>query len=285
VGQETDARLAALEAEIAKLKAHVAATAGPPKSDRRTIVKTLAASALGATAGVAAFNAKSVAALDGETAKLGSLNTSTNATQFEASADVGVVAFGAPVGIVADGSYANALFPSSGPAPLDAPGSTSGVLFVDGAGDWWAAVADRAASNGPGLWRKLAGPATAGQLHILPSPKRVYDSRPTEAPTAVGPKTPLAGNTARTIDTTANASGVPVTATAVLVNMTITKPQAAGFATAWPAGPWPGTSNINFAAGQDIATTTVVGCGPNATIQIQANTITDFLLDVIGYYQ
>ena len=73
--------------------------------------------------------------------------------------------------------------------------------------------------------------------------------------------------------------------TALLVNLTITGPQAAGFATAWPSGPIPGTSSINFAAGQSIAATTVVGCGQGASILVMANTVTDFLVDVIGYYQ
>ena len=58
-----------------------------------------------------------------------------------------------------------------------------------------------------------------------------------------------------------------------------------GFAAAWPSGPYPGTSSVNFAAGQNIAATTVVGCGANATIQVLSNTVTDFMIDVIGYYQ
>ncbi len=39
------------------------------------------------------------------------------------------------------------------------------------------------------------------------------------------------------------------------------------------------------AALQNIAATTVVGCGPSATIQILSNTVTDFVVDVIGFYQ
>ena len=146
---------------------------------------------------------------------------------------------------------------------------------MDGAGNWWGATIDSATNA---QWRKLAGPSTAGQLHVLPTPVRVYDSRPGEAPLAVGPKAPTTANGIRVIDTTANGSGVPFDANAVLVNLTITGPQAPGFATAWPTGAWPGTSNINFAAGQDIAATTVVGRGPSASIQILSNTVTNFLI-------
>jgi hypothetical protein len=138
-------------------------------------------------------------------------------------------------------------------------------------------------SNTDGLWRKIAGPTSAGQLHILPAPVRVYDSRP-NLPPLIGIKQPTVGNTPRQIDTTLNGSGVPTSATAVLITLTVTGPTKPGFATVWPSGVWPGTSNINFAAGQSIATTTVSGCGVLGTIMVQSNTATDFLVDVIGYY-
>ena len=278
-----EARIVELEAEIASLKAMVVADGdeGPQTSDRRGMVKMLAASAVGAAAGAAIFNAQPAAAVQGDPALLGMPNTSTNATGFTASNETALFANGlGGVGIEADGAFGNALFTASGDAPSD--GGLRGQLWVDAAGDWWGATVDSATDAG---WRKLAGPNTAGQLHILPSPVRVYDSRPGEAPTAVGPKVPTVSNAVRILDTTANTSGVPANARAVLVNLTITGPQAPGFASAWASGAFPGTSSINFAAGQSVAATTVVGCGPSATIQILANTVTDFLVDVIGFYQ
>jgi len=281
---QIDARIAALEAELLSLKQqigsreqdHDAAT-----SDRRGMVKLLAASAVGAVTGAALLGAQPAAAAQGGNAMLGVANTSTNATGFEASAESGVRAFGVPYGIEADGASANALFAGSGVSPVATAGNL-GELYVDGDGNWWAATV---ASDTDALWRKVAGPGSAGQLHVLAKPVRVYDSRPGQQPTAVQPKAPTVGNTPRTIDTTANGSGVPPTANAVLVNLTVAGPTAPGFAAAWPSGPWPGTSSVNFATGQNIAATTVVGCGANATIQVQSNTVTDFLIDVIGYYQ
>ncbi|MEO8265259.1 MAG: hypothetical protein ABI706_07065 [Ilumatobacteraceae bacterium] len=284
--ERIEARIAGLEAEIANLKAMVTSDSrteielGPPTSDRRGMVKLLAASAVGAVAGAAIFNAEPAAAIQGGGAMLGMPNDSANTTGFTASNDVGVTAFGSPTGISSDGASGNALFPGSGPAPTSNFGLV-GMLYVDAAGDWWASTADGA----QGLWRKLAGPSTAGQLHILPAPIRVYDSRLGEAPAAVGPKAPSVSNAVRIIDTTGNGSNVPVDANAVLINLTVTGPQTAGFASAWATGAFPGTSSINFAAGQSIAGTTVVGCGPSATIQILSNTVTDFLVDVIGFYQ
>jgi hypothetical protein len=277
----TEARIAALELEINELKQAVAAENSSPTSDRRGMIKLVAATAVGAVTGAALLGAEpAAAATDGQSAVLGVDNTSVATTGFEASNGVGVTALGTPVGLVADGASGNAIFTGSGPAPTSNPGIL-GMMYVDGAGDWWASTTD----TSPGVWRKLAGPRTAGQLHVLAAPVRVYDSRPGQAPAAVGPKVPTVGNAIRIIDTTAAGSGVPSNANAVLVNLTITGPQAPGFASAWPTGPWPGTSSVNFAAGQDIAGTTVVGCGPSATIQILSNTITNFLIDVIGYYQ
>jgi hypothetical protein len=282
MNERIEARIAAMEDEIANLKEMAAdADEGPQTSDRRGMVKLLGASAVGAVAGAAIFHAQRADAADGDPVLVGALNTSTNATEFEASGDHAVRAFGeGGVGIVSDGGLANARFPGSGAAPSS--GGLRGVLLVDGAGDWWAATLD---SNVDGGWRKLAGPNTAGQLHVLPSPVRVYDSRPGEAPTAIGPKVPTVGNEVRIIDTTANGSGVPANARAVLINLTITGPQGPGFGSAWPTGAFPGTSSINFAAGQSIAATTVVGCGPSAKIQFLTNTVSDFLVDVIGFYR
>jgi hypothetical protein len=184
------------------------------------------------------------------------------------------------VGLEADGNVGNALFNASGPSPLGSPVVAPGVLYVDGVGDWWVST-DATADS----WRKVASAQSAGQLHILQAPVRVYDSRPGEDPADIGPKAPTTSNTPRPIDTTANFSGVPATANAVMISLTIAGPQGAGFASAWPGGEFPGTSNINFAPGQNIAVTTTVGCGPNGSIVVMSNTITDFLVDVIGYYQ
>ncbi|HEY0519319.1 MAG TPA: hypothetical protein VGC84_07480, partial [Ilumatobacteraceae bacterium] len=222
-----------------------------------------------------------VAAIDNQPVVQGVANGGALATGLESSQSSALFVTGhGGVGVVADGALGNAWFPGGGKArPQSSPGA--GIVWVDDAGDWWASVAQ---SPFVGHWRKLAGPNCAGQLHVLPVPVRVYDSRPGQPPTFVQPKSRTTPNEARLIHT-ADLSGVPLDATAVLVNLTITDPQTQGFAAAWPAGPWPGTSSINFSAGQDIAGTTVVGCGIDASIQIMSNTVTHFLVDVIGYYR
>lgn len=280
-----EARIAALETEISNLKALLAADAeaNPPTSDRRGMMKLMAVSAVGAVTGAAMLGAQPAAALNGDTVIQGQLNEPTSPTIISTTGNSAFIAVSdVGYGVEALGGLGNALFN----ATLDPPegtGSVAGTLKVDVNGDWWASTVT---DLNDGLWRKVAGPDTAGQLHILPSPVRVYDSRPGADPAAVGPKAQTEVNVARTIDPTQNLSGVPVLARGVLITLTIAGPVSGGFAKVWPDGvAIPATSSINFAPGQNIATTTVSGCGPLAKIQVLSNAVTDFIVDVVGYYQ
>lgn len=257
---------------------------GVPTSDRRGMMRLLAAGAVGAVTGAAALRAQPAVAADGDPMVLGAANDATASTDLTTTNDVALNVYGSPFGLVSDGTAGNAIFPGSGPAPAASPGGIMGILYVDAEGNWWASTVDVDPTQGQAVWRKMAGPNTAGQLHMLPLPVRVYDSRP-GLPPLVGSKIPTVANGPRSVDTTGNGSGVPMNANAVLITLTVASPRAPGFAAAWSTGPWPGTSNINFAAGQDIATTTVVACGQGASILIQSNAVIDFLVDVIGYYQ
>ncbi len=326
--EDVHRRVAALEAELAALKAEVAAS--PPaeaEPSRREVFKKLAIAGAGVAAGSVLAQASPVAATDGDPVQIGNetqtaqtptaivasgftgglvfladdssgftpsaaafpgalagwSGTRTGIYGFTSSGAQGIAAVGnssTSVGLRAQGGKANVhLLASGAAAPLRAVAHVLGELVEDSNGDLWLCVG----AGNPGTWRKLAGPATAGSLHLLAAPVRVYDSRPGEPP-AVDPKTPLATNTARTIDAKANSSGVPAGAVGVMVTLTVTGSTGAGFLSAWPAGPWPNTSSLNFAAGQTIATTTVSGCGPSATFQVLANQPTNVLVDVIGYY-
>jgi len=275
-----DARIAALEAELNDLKAQVATEEGPTKSDRRGMVKLLAAGAVGAVTGAAMLGAKPAAAADGDPLLVADTNEATGPTILNTIDDGLRINSQLGFGIEVNGGQGNALFDAIGDAPIGTNPVAPGILFVDGVGDWWASTDATATS-----WRKLASLQSAGQLHILAAPVRVYDSRAGEEPAQIGPKEKTSSLQPRTVDTTQNSSGVPATANAVLISFTIAGPLGGGFGSVWPSGDWPGTSCINFTPGQNIAVTTTSGCGPGATIQVLSNTVTDFLIDVIGYYQ
>jgi hypothetical protein len=249
-------------------------------SDRRGIVKLLAAGAAGAVAG-AALHGQPASAADNDPVLQGKENHATHVTTLTATDNTALYLWSdAYQGLEADGAYGNALFTAGGDPPLG-NGAWAGTLWVDKDGNWWAAThSDPQDAH----WRKLAGQNTAGALHVLDAPKRVYDSRPVEPPTAIGPKVPLTPNAPRSVDPAGNGGGVPARARGVLITLTMAPLAAGGFAIVWPSGGWPGTSNVNFNAHQPIAATTVVGLGADAKFLVQANVSTDVVIDVVGYY-
>ena len=253
------------------------------ESRRRVVVASrrdaLALLAAGAAVTVAGRPGKAAAA-DGNPINQGETNAGTTATTISATDQSALLlASDAGYGVETDGAWGNARFVAGGGSPVGTL-AWAGSLWVDGNGNWWAATVS---SDTDGQWRKLAGPGTAGALHVLPVPVRVYDSRPGQPPD-VGTKAPLAARQPRQVNVTRNASGVPPRARAVLATLTATNTAAAGYVTAWPTGPFPGTSSLNFAPGQTIATTTVVGLD-EARFLVQSNTSTDLVVDVVGYYQ
>ena len=137
-----------------------------------------------------------------------------------------------------------------------------------------------------------AGPATAGETHLLSSPLRAYDSRD-----AAGAKI-LQGET-RTISlatghlqgSTVRNIAVPPGATAAIVTLTVTETAIGvggngGFLTMYNAGiAQPATSNINWAgADQNVAVSTQVSVDASGSVKVTAGAnATHFVIDVIGY--
>ena len=167
--------------------------------------------------------------------------------------------------------------PSSGVARV------AGSMVRDSSGALWFCLT----GGTPGVWRKLTGPGTAGALHLLSAPKRVYDTR-AAFPPAVGIKAPLPGGGSRPVDLTANSSGVPTSAIAVVVSLTVTNTTggAGGFLAVYRDGiSWPGTSNLNWSGpGQNIAVTTITAVDVGKCSLYASNT-TDVIVDVLGYYR
>jgi hypothetical protein len=82
--------------------------------------------------------------------------------------------------------------------------------------------------------------------------------------------------------------GIPATAKALSLNVTVTQPSAAGFLTLYPGGqPTPSTSSINFSSGQTRANNAVLPLEDGTGIlQIySAGGSVHVILDVNGYFQ
>ncbi|MCU1455784.1 MAG: hypothetical protein JWN46_3930 [Acidimicrobiales bacterium] len=157
-----------------------------------------------------------------------------------------------------------------------------GDLVETSAGDLWLCTT----AGTPGTWRKVSGPATAGAFHVLASPVRVYDSRPgTNPPT--GPKTPLAANSARTLDVTTNGSGVPADAIAAAVNLLLINTVAGnGNFTVWANGAArPQANNMVWGGSTARFSSPAISALSSGKCQVQSSLKTDLVLDIVGYYR
>ena len=205
---------------------------------------------------------------------------------------IGLFAWGrGGIGALMQGGRANVqLTPFGTAAPARGDAHTVGELINDAAGDLWYCTV----SGTPGVWRKVGGPGTAGQLHALPSPVRVYDSRSGTGPASTGDG-PLAGGSSRAVGLASGFVGATLTpaappgATAALISLTLDATVASGFLAVFSnAVPWPGNSNVNwYTGGQILAVTTVSVVDPLSRVRVQAGGpgSTHFIVDVIGYFR
>jgi hypothetical protein len=112
------------------------------------------------------------------------------------------------------------------------------------------------------------------------APFRALDTRKT---TALGP-----GESRRLqVTGTGGAGGVPAAGvSAVVVNLTVTRPTSPGFLTVYPGGqPPPSTSNLNFVAGETRANRVIVPIGADGTIAIYNPAgSSHVIVDVNGWY-
>ena len=125
-----------------------------------------------------------------------------------------------------------------------------------------------------------AGPPAAPYHPLMPA--RVADTRPGSGEPAAGQTLGPAGVLNVQV---AGRGGVPVTATAVVVNVTATNPSSASFFSVYPAGSAvPLASTLNFPAGASVPNLVEVGLGPSGQVSIynQAGFV-DAIVDVQGY--
>ena len=83
----------------------------------------------------------------------------------------------------------------------------------------------------------------------------------------------------------AGRGGVPAAATAVVLNVTVTESQAAGYATVYPCGGQPPTaSNLNYGVGTTIANAVITKIGAGGKVCIFTQQATHLLADVNAYF-
>ncbi len=145
-------------------------------------------------------------------------------------------------------------------------------------------------SNAPGKWVALTGPSTfaaaQGGFCLLSNPIRVLDTRPSN-PAAINKGSPISGGTTYGLQVTGESVGgvqVPAGAVAVIGNVTVVNPTAAGYLTLYPGGASrPTTSSINYVAGQVVANGVTMRLGPTGIMNIFAAATTDVIFDATGF--
>lgn len=158
----------------------------------------------------------------------------------------------------------------------------AGDVVTDKDGNQWVCVA----GGTPGTWRKTAGPAAAGALHVLPVPVRIYDTRTGTNPSQ-GPKTPFAAGQTRVLDCKVNNSGVPAGATAVAATvLLVNAANSNGNFTIWANGkPKPSSNTLVWGGSTGRFTTSALtALDAAAKIQVNASAPTDLVIDIVGYY-
>jgi hypothetical protein len=79
-------------------------------------------------------------------------------------------------------------------------------------------------------------------------------------------------------------AGVPADARAVALNITSVAALGAGYLTAYPCGPVPATSNLNFPAGRIVANLVVVGVAADGSVCLRSSVATHLLVDALGSF-
>jgi len=80
-------------------------------------------------------------------------------------------------------------------------------------------------------------------------------------------------------------SGVPTTAEAAVVNVTVTGPTNNGYVTVWPdSSPQPLASSLNYVTGQTVANAATVGLGAGGGLALYTRFPAQLVLDVAGWF-
>lgn len=109
------------------------------------------------------------------------------------------------------------------------------------------------------------------------SPTRYLDTR---ASAPLGPNSGISLQIA-------GRNGIPADATAIALNVTVTRPQAAGYLTAYATGGTSNASILNFTAGQTVPNAAVAPVGQNGGVTIFNGSVgaSHVVVDVTGYYR
>jgi hypothetical protein len=186
------------------------------------------------------------------------------------------------------------LVPATGvPLPTSFANRNTGELFVDQNGALYYAVNSAGTAGTPDRWVKLAGPSTAGSLHLLNPPSRFIDTR--AAPTGINDVgNPIAHQVARTYNITGltgrGGATIPTGATGIVGNVTVAGSSTTGYiqiSPTTPGGTDPSTLNYNVGITCNSFSVALSSAGNITVMAAMVNTAAtiNLIIDITGYYR
>ncbi|HUQ95998.1 MAG TPA: SBBP repeat-containing protein [Bryobacteraceae bacterium] len=119
---------------------------------------------------------------------------------------------------------------------------------------------------------------------VAVTPCRLLDSRYATMPAGFGPPV-LAGGASRDIAVPFGPCGIPASAKAYSLNITVVPQEPLAFLTVWPTGQdRPVVSTLNSFDGQTVANAAIVPAGANGSISLFGTNRTHVIVDINGYF-
>ncbi len=157
----------------------------------------------------------------------------------------------------------------------NAPSQVTNQVSVSGGGSATANASDITAIN-PNI-------APTGLYFVPMTPCRVADTRNTPNGPFSGPS--LGGGTSRDFIIPSSACGIPPSAMAYSLNVTVVPQGSLGYLTVWPSGQArPLASTLNSLDGRIKANAAIVPAGTGGAVSVYATNATDLVLDINGYF-
>ncbi len=126
-------------------------------------------------------------------------------------------------------------------------------------------------------------PPPGGLQFVSVTPCRVADTRNATGSFG-GPE--LAAESTRTFNIPESACGIPSTAVAYSLNVTVVPIQTLGYLTIWPAGQTqPLVSTLNSYDGRVKANAAITPAGTDGGVSVYVTNATQFILDIDGYFE
>ena len=157
------------------------------------------------------------------------------------------------------------------------------AILNSGTTYYWQVVARNSfGSSSSAIWSFTTGVAATGSRFVPVAPCRVADTRRPGGPFG-GPT--MTARSMRSFAIPSSGCGIPASAHAYSLNVTVVPAGPLGFLTLWPAGQaQPVVSTLNSLDGIVVANAAIVPAGAGGAVSVFVTDQTDVILDINGYF-